>query len=119
MGKIELTKKFEEWWFTLSDQEQNDATAIIELLEEKGVLLPFPYSSGVEVSKFPEMRELRFQSHGHPFRVFYAFDPRRNAVLLTGGNKKGINDNRFYKKFISIADRLFEEHLKSLKVEED
>lgn len=81
MWKIEFTNEFEEWWQTLTEQEQDDATAIIEVLEEKGIGLRYPYSSGVEGSKFPEMRELRIQSHGDPFRIFYAFDPRRTAVL--------------------------------------
>ncbi|MDA8112059.1 MAG: type II toxin-antitoxin system RelE/ParE family toxin [Nitrospiraceae bacterium] len=81
MGEIEFTNEFEEWWQTLTEQEQDDATAIIELLGENGVRRRFPYSSGVKGSDFPEMRELRIQSHGNPFRIFYAFDQRHTAVL--------------------------------------
>ncbi len=60
------------------------------------------------------MRELRIQSHGDPIRIFYAFDPRRVAVLLIGGLKSG-NERRFYKVFIAQADKLYDEHLNSLK----
>ena len=61
------------------------------------------------------MRELRIQSGGRPVRVFYAFDPRRSAILLIGGDKTG--DDRFYEQFVPLADRLYDEHLKELKDE--
>ncbi len=114
MWEVEFTDAFEKWWLTLTEQERDDATAIIELLEEKGAHLPYPYSSGIEGSKFSHMRELRVQTHGDPLRVFYAFDPRRAAVLLIGGIKTG-NEKRFYKKYIPWADKLYEEHLENLE----
>jgi len=55
------------------------------------------------------MKELRVQSSGVPYRIFFAFDPRRKAVLLIGGNKKG--DNRFYEKFVPLADKLYDKYL--------
>ena len=113
-SEIEATDAFEEWWRTLTETEQDDVTAIVELLGERGPQLPFPYSSGVEGSKFSHMRELRIQSHGDPLRVFYAFDPRRVAVLLIGGIKAG-RDKRFYRRLVPKADVLYEEHLKSLE----
>ena len=61
------------------------------------------------------MRELRVQSGGHPLRVFYAFDPRRVAILLIGGDKTG--DNRFYETYLPIADRLYDEHIQELRSE--
>jgi len=61
------------------------------------------------------MRELRVQSGGQPVRVFYAFDPRRTAILLIGGDKTG--DGRFYRRLVPLADRLYDEHLKELKEE--
>jgi hypothetical protein len=61
------------------------------------------------------MRELRVQHGGDPYRVFYAFDPRRVAILLIGVNKAG--DDRFYEEFVPIADRLYDEHLDELKKE--
>lgn len=62
------------------------------------------------------MRELRVQMGGDPYRVFYAFDPRRAAILLIGGTKEG--DDRFYERMIPIADRLYDEHLEELAKEE-
>jgi len=61
------------------------------------------------------MRELRVQSRGKPLRVFYAFDPRRTAILLIGGDKTG--DKRFYKRMIPVADRLYDDHIEELKKE--
>lgn len=58
------------------------------------------------------MKELRVQSKGRPFRVLFAFDPDRRAILLVGGNKQG--KKRFYEQIIPIADKLFDEHLKEL-----
>ena len=112
--EIEYTDAFEEWWDTLTEQEQEDATAIVELLGEHGAHLPFPYSSGLQGSRFSHMRELRIQSHGDPLRVFYAFDQRRVAVLLIGGNKTG-KEKQFYKQYVQRADALYEEHVQNLK----
>ena len=79
---VEHTNEFEEWWNGLSEDEQENIAAIVELLTEHGPQLPFPYSSGVNGSKHSHMRELRIQSGGNPLRTFYAFDPRRTAILL-------------------------------------
>ncbi len=114
MWEIEQTLAFDEWWATLTIQEQDDIISVINLLIEKGVDLPFPYSSGLEGSKFSHMRELRIQSHGDPIRVFYAFDPTRTGILLIGGLKSG-KEKRFYKKYISQADKLYQEHLDNLE----
>jgi len=62
------------------------------------------------------MRELRVQVGGDPYRIFYAFDPRRAAILLIGGSKA--DDERFYERMIPIADRIYDEHLEELDKEE-
>lgn len=112
---VEYTDTFEEWWMTLDEAEQDSVAVVVTLLERKGPSLPFPYSSGIEGSKFDHMRELRIQHQGQPYRVLYAFDPRRAAILLLGGNKTG--QNRWYKRYVPIADKLYEEHLQSLEDE--
>jgi len=61
------------------------------------------------------MRELRVQSGGKPLRIFYAFDPRRTAILLIGGDKSG--NKRFYTRMIRISDRLYDEHIDELRKE--
>lgn len=58
------------------------------------------------------MRELRVQHKSDPYRVLYAFDPRRTAILLIGGNKTG--DDRWYETHVLLADRLYDEHLRQL-----
>ena len=88
---------------------------MVELLAEYGTQLRFPYSSGVAGSRHGHMRELRLQSSGRPVRVFYAFDPRRSAILPIGGDKTG--DDRFYEQFVPLTDRLYYEHLKELRDE--
>jgi hypothetical protein len=59
------------------------------------------------------MKELRTQAHGRPLRTFYAFDPRRKAILLIGGDKTG--DKRFYDRMIPLADTLLDKHLQQLQ----
>jgi hypothetical protein len=61
------------------------------------------------------MRELRVQHAGRPYRVLYAFDPRRTAILLVGGDKTG--QNRWYERYVPLADRIYDEHLKTLAEE--
>ena len=112
---VEYTNEFGDWWDHLGEDEQEDIVATVELLEEKGPALRFPHSSGVVGSRHGRMRELRIQSGGRPIRVFYAFDPRRTAILLIGGDKTG--DDRFYARFVPLADRLYDEYLRALKEE--
>lgn len=116
MWEVEYTDEFGKWWETLTEAVQVDVAASVGLLEELGPHLRFPHCSGIEGSKYSQMRELRIQHEGKPYRVLYAFDPRRCAILLLGGNKEG--DARWYKKFIPIADKLYDEHLKELREEE-
>ncbi|HEY7244115.1 MAG TPA: type II toxin-antitoxin system RelE/ParE family toxin [Xanthobacteraceae bacterium] len=112
---VEYTNEFGIWWNELSGSEQDDFAAVVELLMERGPRLPFPYSSGIEGSRHGHMRELRVQSAGKPLRGFYAFDARRTAILLIGGDKTG--DDRFYDRIIPVADRLYDEYLAGLRKE--
>ena len=111
--EVEYTNEFGAWWNELTESRQDDVAVYVELLAERGTNLGFPFSSGISRSKHPHMRELRVQSRGKPIRVFYAFDPRRSAILLIGGVKAG--NDRFYEEFIPIADRLYDEHLRELQ----
>jgi hypothetical protein len=71
-----------------------------------------PHVDTVSASEFRNMKELRTQSSGAPLRTFFAFDPRRKAILLIGGDKTG--DQRFYEKMIPLADKLYIQHLKEI-----
>ena len=83
-------------------------TAAVDYLGAVGIALGNPRSSDIKGASFP-LRELRVQSGGRPIRVFYAFDPRRNAVLIIGGDKTG--DGRFYERMIPVAERIWQEYL--------
>jgi hypothetical protein len=112
---VEHTDEFAEWYHGLSEAQQDDLTAAGLLLIEQGAQLPFPYSSGINGSKHAHMRELRVQSGGRPLRVFYAFDPRRSAILLIGGDKTG--DDRFYERMVPIADQLYDVYIAEIRKE--
>ena len=113
---VEYTDEFGEWWNGLTDGEQKDIAVVVGLLTEHGVDLAFPYSSKISGSSFSSMRELRIQHKGEPYRILYAFDPRRFAILLLGGCKTG--NNRWYEIHIPRADKLYHEHLHALAKEE-
>jgi len=113
---VEYTDEFEGWWDDLSEAEQEDIDAVVELLEARGPRLPFPYSSGIQSSKHDHIRELRIQHQGRPYRVLYAFDPRRTAILLLGGDKTGNDD--WYDENVPKADKLYDMYIGELKDEE-
>ena len=115
MWEVEYTEEFKGWWESLDADEQESIAASVGLVEQLGPNLPRPHSDKVKGSRHSNMKELRTQHRGRPIRTFYAFDPRRMAVLLIGGDKTG--DSRFYDRMIPIADRLFDEHLQELRKE--
>lgn len=110
---VEYTDEFSDWWDDLSEDEQDSVTSYVGLLEARGVTLDYPYSSSVESSRHSHMRELRIQHCGNPYRVLYAFDPRRAAILLIGGRKTG--NDRWYDEYVPIADRIYDDHILNLK----
>ena len=112
---VEFTDEFGVWWDTLTEGAQDDIDRVVGLLEERGPQLGYPYSSGVTTSRHAHMRELRVQHQGRPVRVLYAFDPRRSAILLIGGDKTG--QDRWYEEYVPIADALYDEHLETLRRE--
>ena len=113
--EVEYTDEFGKWWARLTETQQDRIAATVRLLAARGASLPFPYSSGVNGSRHEHMRELRVQSRGNPLRIFYAFDPRRTAILLIGGDKAG--NDRFYEQYLPLADALYDTHLEELRAE--
>ena len=111
--EVEYTDEFEKWWLSLDEDEQESIKASVGLLEEKGPQLGYPHSSGVQSSKHSRMRELRVQHKGEPYRILYAFDSRRTAILLIGGNKTGNDD--WYDKYVHVADKLYDDHLMEIR----
>jgi len=92
-----------------------EIAAKISLLQQVGPTLGRPHADTLKGSAYPNMKELRIQIGGEPWRVFFAFDPRRSAILLVGGNKGG--DGRFYEVNLPIADERYRDHLATLIVQ--
>jgi hypothetical protein len=82
-------------------------------LQELGPVLKMPHSSGLENSRHAHMRELRIQHQGRPYRILYAFDRRRVAILLIGDDKTG--RDRWYEEFVPRADAVYDQHLRDLE----
>jgi hypothetical protein len=96
--------------------------ALLSLLGKLRVFGPSLGRPGVDTLKgstFTNMKELRVDAEGGVWRVAFAFDPARRAILLTGGNKTGVSKDRFYQALIRIADRRYTQHLLSLKSGEE
>lgn len=113
--EVEFTEEFRTWWDGLDEGEQDDVAYSVRLLAEVGPSLGFPHSSKINGSRHSGMRELRTQSGGRPLRTLYAFDPRRTAILLIGGDKTG--DDRWYERFVPWADQIYDHHLAELDKE--
>lgn len=112
---VEFTDEFDDWFRGLNADEQVSVASTVELLEERGTALGHPYSSGVKGSRHGHMRELRIQHQGRPLRVLYAFDPRRVAILLIGGDKTG--NDRWYRESVPTADNLYDKYIDELEQE--
>ena len=106
------TDEFVSWWNTLPEREHDAVRDTVELLEQFGIKLPFPYSSGIEGTKF---RELRRKSGKHQFRVIYVFDELRQVVLLVGGDKLGVKKEVFYPSIIDRAERIWNQYIQEQK----
>ena len=115
--EVEFTTEFEDWWNSLSEDEQADVNAKVILLQKLGPSLPRPHADLIHSSRHANMKELRIQHAGRPYRVLFAFDPRRSAILLIGGDKTG--NDRWYEEFVPVADGLYDRHLTALIKEQE
>lgn len=114
--QVAHTDAFELWWCLLDEETQTAVASYVQLLAEVGPGLRRPHADTLHHTNVKNLRELRIQHKGEPWRVLYAFDPTRSAILLVGGNKTG--DKRWYDVNIPIAERLYAEHLASLEKQE-
>lgn len=99
----------------LPEAVQDELLAMAELLASIGPTLGRPHADTLAGSKYPNMKELRFNADGGVWRAAFAFDPKRNAIVLVAGDKAGVAQKRFYKALIAKADSRFADHLDSLK----
>jgi len=112
MWEVEFSDEFGRWWDTLDEAERESLLASVILLRQFGPSLGRPHVDTLKGSRHSNMKELRTQHRGKPFRTLLAFDPRRVAILLLGGDKTG--DKRFYKRMIRLADQIYDRHLSEL-----
>lgn len=114
MWEVEITDEFDSWWEQLTELEQESLVSLVEKLQERGPALPRPLADTVEGSRHSNMKELR--SLGGNIRVLFAFDPRRTAILLIGGDKTG-RWKKWYTEMIPVADELYDVYLEELRQE--
>lgn len=115
MWIIDRTEEIAEWIKNLDEDAKEAIFKSLLILQEIGPSLGRPYVDTIKESKHKNMKELRIQNRQRLFRILFAFDPGRKAILLIGGDKRG--DKLFYKKMIPIADTLFDEHMKKWRRE--
>jgi hypothetical protein len=112
---IRLHDAFEPEFVVLPEAVQDELLALLALLKEYGPALGRPHADTLNGSCFANMKELRFSADGGVWRVTYAFDPRREGMLLAAGDKSGVSERRFYRRLIARSDERFAAHLKMLE----
>lgn len=110
MWQVIYSTEFEQWFRGLAEDEQDSVSRVLLLLAEYGPNLPRPYADVIHGSHISNLKELRIQHRGHPYRAFYAFDPLRQAVVLCAGDKTG-KEKRFYKEMIPLAESIYAQYL--------
>jgi hypothetical protein len=109
MWPIKRTDEIATWIAGLDDDAKEAIYKNVLILKELGPSLGRPYVDSIKNSKHNNMKELRVQNRKRLFRILFAFDPVRNALLLIGGDKRG--DKRFYQRMIPKADELYDRYL--------
>jgi hypothetical protein len=113
--KVEFHPEFAKEYAQLAEAVQDELAAMIKLLEAAGPQLRRPRADTLNGSKHENMKELRFDADNGVWRVAFAFDPDRSAILLAAGDKSGGSEKRFYKRLIAKADARFDEHLAAVE----
>jgi hypothetical protein len=114
---VEASDEFKEWYESLDEAERASVAENVDMLEEYGPALGRPYADTLRESRYPNMKELRVQHQGKPYRILFTFDPRRNAYLILSGNKTG--DANWYADAIRRAEAIYALHLKEIEQEHD
>jgi len=115
--KVLLDQQFETWLLEQQPRVRQTITAHAKLLATFGPKLGRPYVDTLKGSKLTNLKELRVQHQGEPWRVLFAFDPERRAILLIGGNKQG--NSQWYKKAIPLAEKRYWQHLEQMEKDND
>lgn len=110
--------EFEPEFDELPTAVQNELYAEAGFVEEFGPETGRPHADTLKGSDYANMKELRFEAADGEWRVAFAFDPKRRAILLIAGDKTGVSEKKFYKRLIAKADARYERHLERLKAED-
>ena len=118
MWNVDSSDEYDAWFKSLDEESKEAVLQRVLLLKEYGPNLPRPYADVLHGSrKLKNLKELRNQTQKHLLRVSYYFDTERNAFLLTGGDKKGKNQDKFYKDLIAESEVIVEKHEMELENE--
>src|SRR5690554_5079497 len=112
---VDIHPEFESEYEILSRNVKKELFVKVKFLEEFGPQLGRPHADTLEGSRHSNMKELRFKADDGVWRVAFAFDPARQAILLVAGDKTGVSERRFYKELIRKADGRFDKHLADMK----
>ncbi len=115
MWQILLADEFEPEFFALPQQVQDMTLAMTRLLQQFGPQLGRPRVDALKDSRHANMKELRFDAADGVWRIAFAFDPKRNAILLVAGDKSGGSEKRFYRELVRKADQRFDAHLSRIR----
>jgi hypothetical protein len=114
---VEIGGEFEPEFDDLHEDVRTEALALARLLQQFGPELGRPRVDTLNGSRHANMKELRFSAADGEWRVVFAFDTKRKAILLVAGDKSGVGEKRFYRELIRKADERFDAHLARLKEE--
>ena len=117
--QVQLHPSFEPEFLTLPQEVQDELLAKTLLLQISGPNLRRPHVDTLNGSRYSNMKEIRFNADDGVWRVAFAFDSKRKAILLVAGDKSGGSQKQFYKQLIAKADLRFDEHLSRLELEEN
>jgi hypothetical protein len=110
--EVEVSDEFIAWYDSLDEEEGVSVDTAVDMLVEYGPTLGRPHADTLKGSTFTNLKELRIQHSGRPYRILFAFDPRRSAYLILGGDKAG--DADWYVDAIRRAEAIYARHLKEI-----
>ncbi|MEG9499016.1 type II toxin-antitoxin system RelE/ParE family toxin [Mannheimia indoligenes] len=111
--KVIFTDCFKKWMIEQDVETRKSVLSSLKRLEMFGPALTRPYADTLKNSAYKKMKELRVQHKGKPIRVFFAFDPLRQAIVLCAGDKS--NDKQFYVRMLRLAEQEFSHYLNNLE----
>lgn len=114
---VEFYEDFELEFDEFDVEVKRELLARLIRLQERGPELKRPYVDTLNGSNYPNMKELRFDAADGVWRIAFAFNPKRRAILLVGGDKSGVSQDHFYAQLIKKADKRFKKHLLDLEKE--